>query len=116
MSPLFIYLLGIIDSIKVVLVLAIIASILVCVFTFVFGMSGYEYGDREVKVYFKYAKISLMIFIISGLLQILTPNRNTLIAMYATKYITVDNIKMSKEVMIETIEEVMNIIKDKEER
>lgn len=116
-NPWFIYLLSVVDSIKTLLGFLILISLCVSVFLFIFALSekvsGYS-DDETVEVCFRYAKILVVICIVSTILQIFTPNKNTLITIYATKYITVDNIRISRDAIIGTISEVANIIKEKE--
>lgn len=117
-NPWFIYLLSIVDSIKTLLGFLILISLCVSVFLSVFSIcekaSGYN-GDDAVEVYFKYAKIFVISCIVSTILQIFIPNRNALITIYATKYITVDNIKTGKTIVVDTIKEIVDAI-NKEEK
>lgn len=107
-SPAFIYLLSIIGSIKALLFIVVIVGAFTCAVVIAWCLDD---GKKIPRC----AKCGTVAIIIALLLNIFMPDRNTLIAMYATKYITVNNIKSGKEIVIDTIKEVVDAI-NKEEK
>ena len=107
-SPAFIYLLSIIDGIKGLLFVTSLVCTGVCSALILIRLV-------EEKAIYKFTKTGFIIGIISLILLIFVPDRDTLIAMYTAKYITVNNIKSGKEIVIDTIKEVVDAI-NKEER
>lgn len=113
-NPLFIYLLSVIETLKGTMSAFIFIGIVVCILTGIISfVEHYNDGAKEI---FKILKIAAITTTILSVLYIFIPDKNTLIAMYATKYITVDNIKYGKEIVVDSIKEIVEIIKDKEEK
>jgi len=105
-SPWFIYFLGVIDIFNFVLgFTTIILGIAILVFIVAsMGMkveAEGEYGtdsDKKWEEYWrKLRKKCLPIFLIVLVLAIITPSKNTLIAMYVTKFVTTDNVTKAIE-------------------
>lgn len=102
-SPTLIYLLSIVNSVK---------GILFCVGLFGTGILGmlvlfFTLDDEEVP---NKIKTCFVASIICGLFNMFIPSKETLIAMYASKYVTANNIKLGKEVVIDTVKEIIDII------
>jgi len=105
-SPWFIYFLGVIDSINAVLAFVAIISGLATL-GFIIGTmvmkaeAEGEYGDKDDKKWEEYwrklRKICLPIFLITLMLGIAIPSKNTLIAMYVTGFVTTDNVTKAIE-------------------
>lgn len=92
----------------------ILIGILVCILTGVIQFA--EYNNERATTIFKIFKRTAITTTILAVLYIFIPDKNTLIAMYATKYITIDNIKHGKEIIVDSIKEIVEIIKNKEEK
>lgn len=107
-SPMFIYLLSIIGNLETLFTIMYGLSIVCFIFLFTT-----EYDDR--RRWIKHVRCNTICFILFILLSILTPTKETLIAMYASKYITVNNIKLGKEAVIDTVKEIVEVI-NKEEK
>ena len=107
-SPVFIYLLSIIGSIKALLFIIAIVGAFFCVLTTAWCLDDGKSIPRC-------AKQGAVVVVVALLLHIFIPDRDTLIAMYTAKYITVNNIQSGKEIVIDTIKEVVDAI-NKEER
>lgn len=113
-NPLFIYLLSIIETLKGTMSAFIFIGIVVCILTGLILFA--EHGNSEVKSLHTIFKRTTIATTILAVLYIFIPDKNTLIAMYATKYITVDNIKYGKEIVVDSIKEIVEIVKNKEEK
>ena len=103
-SPLFIYLLSLVDNTIAFLIIIIIA---LCFSIFMVVVTT-ELCDEEDKLIFKRLTITLFIFI---LLFILIPNKETLLSMLVSKYITIDNIVKGKELIQNSVDYIVNAIK-----
>lgn len=107
-SPVFIYLLSIVDNISIIFKIGIGFSICAMVF---FLLLLIEIRSDEDWIKWKKCMRNIIIGLITcSVIVIFIPNKETLIAMYATKYITVNNIKSGKEIVIDTIKEVVDAI------
>lgn len=113
-NPLFIYLLSIIETLKGAMSAFIFIGTVVCILTGLILFA--EHSNSEMKSMYTIFKRTTITTTILAALYIFIPDKNTLIAMYATKYITVDNIKYGKEIVVDSIKEIVEIIKNKEEK
>lgn len=113
-NPLFIYLLSIIETLRCAISVFIFIGVAACI---LFGLISFEeYDNSEMKSIHTIFKRATIATTILAVLYIFIPDKNTLIAMYATKYITVDNIKYGKEIVVDSIKEIVEIVKNKEEK
>lgn len=114
-SPIIIYLIGIVDGFKGFLFfLACLAAIimLICV---LLGAAAHEDSDNKlVERCRKLFRNSLASFIVIIALNTLIPNKNTMIAIISTKYITAENIKLGKDAVIDTVKEIVKVINKEE--
>lgn len=102
-SPMFIYILGIINSVKFSIILFAVVSFVISI-----AYASWELDDSK-----PIPKLSKMLFVASILgftVFSFTPNKETLIAMYTAKYITVENVKLGKEVVIDTVKEIIDAV------
>lgn len=102
-SPIFIYVLSIVDGIK---------GILFCIGLFgsgIFGMLIFfmMLDDNEIP---KKIKTYFIVSVTCALLNLFIPSKDVLMVMYASKYVTVNNIKLGKEAVVDTIKEIVEII------
>lgn len=113
-NPLFIYLLSTIETLRKAMFVFILIGMAACI---LFGLILFEeYNNSEMKSIHTIFKRATITTTILAVLYIFIPDKNTLIAMYATKYITVDNIKYGKEIVVDSIKEIVEIVKNKEEK
>lgn len=103
-SPMFIYLLSIVGNLEMLFIIMYWLSVVYFIILF---MTRYDYDDRQWVKHMRYNTICFILFV---MLSIFIPTKETLIAMYASKYITVNNIKLGKEVMTDTVKEIISII------
>ena len=109
-NPLYIYLISIISTLKIVLefimFFAGIAILVVGMLYFLGEMANKRIGKRILKT-------ATITFIISLLICIFVPDENTCYKMMATSIVTPDNIETVKDETIKTIEEIANILQNK---
>lgn len=106
-SPMFIYILGIVNSVRLLIILFAVVSFVISI----------VYANCEVDEGKPIPKLSKTLFVSSMIgftIFSFIPNRDTLISMYTSKYVTVENVKLGKEVVIDTVKEVVDIISRKE--
>ncbi len=100
-SPWFIYLLSVVNPIKYVFtVFAVLAGIVLLmgiVGWFICDTEKEEFGENWLRLWKKIIIITTPVFILSLMLSIFLPSRNTLIEIYVTKHITMNNIKKGIE-------------------
>lgn len=106
-SPMFIYLIGVINNLKLLFLIFGIASLII-------SGAGACTEFEEKGFIPKWCKILFVTGLLNCTLVAIIPNRDTLIAMYTTKYITVENVKLGKEVVIDTVKEIVDAINRKE--
>lgn len=119
-NPIFIYLLSILDGIHNLITIFILLSIIVFIVPiFLIVLNWFDsYGitslDESVVEKCKpYIKKGLIYFIFFNLLGTLIPTKETAIMVYTSKFVTVNNINTSKEFLLNTFQEVMDIINEK---
>lgn len=123
-NPIFIYFLSTLDGvhtfIKILIILSMvvfIVPILLIVFNW-FDSYGITSLDENVIQKCKpYIKKGLIYFLIFHLLSTFIPTKESAIIIYTSKFVTVNNINTSKEFLLNTFQEVMDIInKESEEK
>ena len=124
-SPIFIYLLGVVNTVNFLLAIVFIAALIgIAVFWITWAIITAE-GDKdeedEAHRWGKLAKKATIIALICALIGIVVPSKNTLIGMYVAKNITVDNIEKAieagnsvREVIKQDVFELIEKLKDKE--
>lgn len=109
-SPLFVYILGIVDPVKSMLLLLSALFFMACVVIGFSILASCGLGDKAVE--WKKRKVKLALCWAVGLLVfcVVIPSRDVLIAMYIANYITPDNIHIANEVFKSNLQEYINII------
>lgn len=117
-NPIFIYLLSILDGIHNLITIFILLSIIVFIVpVFLIVYSWFEGYDTFIQKYKSYIKKGLIYFIFFNLLGTFIPTKESAIMIYTSKFVTVNNINTSKEFLLNTFQEVMDIInKESEEK
>lgn len=105
-SPMFIYVLGIINNVRFLIILSAVVS-------FVISIAYASWVIDNGKPIPKLSKILFVVSMVGFTVFSFTPNKETLIAMYTTKYITVENVKLGKEVVVDTVKEIIEVINKK---
>lgn len=121
-NPIFIYLLSILDGIHNLITIFILLSIIVFIVpVFLIVYSWFDsYGitsldENVVKKCKPYIKKGIIYFILFHLLSTFIPTKETAIMIYTSKFVTVNNINTSKEFLLNTFQEVMDIINKESE-
>ena len=98
-SPWFIYFLGVIDGVKDFLeVIAILSGVGLLAGTIGYCVSKFDDNFKEWQEFWhKFLKKFILAFCICLPLALLAPSRNTIIAMYVTKFITTDSVAKAIE-------------------
>lgn len=115
-NPIFIYLLSILDGIHNLITIFILLSIIVFIVpVFLIVYSWFEGYDISIQKYKSYIKKGLICFIFFNLLGTFIPTKESAIMIYTSKFVTVNNINTSKEFLLNTFQEVMDIINKESE-
>lgn len=115
-NPIFIYLLSILDGIHNLITIFILLSIIVFIVpVFLIVYSWFEGYDISIQKYKSYIKKGLIYFIFFNLLGTFIPTKESAIMIYTSKFVTVNNINTSKEFLLNTFQEVMDIINKESE-
>ena len=121
-DPIFIYLLSTLDGIHTFIKILTFLSIIVCIVPiFLIVVSWFDsYGitsldENVVKKCKPYIKKGIIYFILFHLLSTFIPTKETAIMIYTSKFVTVNNINTSKEFLLNTFQEVMDIINKESE-
>lgn len=115
-DPMIIYLIGIIDGLKDFMFFLAVAIIILMFIVALIACSCSDENDTKGLEKCKKFFIKLLIFLVLTIaLNVLTPNKNTMIAMVSTQYITTENIKLGKDVVVDAIKEIVEVI-NKEEK
>lgn len=112
-SPLSIYLIMTVDSMSysmsVVAFILMIAALISAIST----DADYKMSKEEKSVKFKKAIKKSYIAIAICILTALIPSKETLVMMTATKYVTTENVQISKEIIGKVYNDILEIIKTK---
>ena len=106
LSPWLIYLLWVLTGLKVTSLFVLCASIFTLIFC---GSYYYVEGDTDSKRVLKWAAIT---FVASGVIYVLIPPKEYLVAMVVTSYVTPENMHALNEMVKSTIGEYISVIKD----
>ena len=108
-NPLFIYLASIISTLKIILIfITVFAGITIIIV----GIIYFEEVITE-KTGKRILKTATITLIVSMLICIFVPNEDTCYKMMAASIITPNNIETAKDETIKTIEEIANILQNK---
>lgn len=98
-SPWLVYALSLVNPL--ILILSIVAILAVTVLVIVY--TDYDFYDERSS---NEVKVIWAVFIISTLLAIFIPSKNTLIAMYVANHVTPDNLSNAQEIITTLINQV----------
>lgn len=111
-SPISIYLLGLVDSLNPVLLISSLALILIAPFIWIIAefdvdedMSGHN--KQKCK---KFAKNCVITSVILMIFYIILPNKETIIQMLVAKNITVDRVQIASEVVEKVYNDIIKVI------
>lgn len=98
-SPWLVYALSLVNPL--ILILSVVAILAVTVLVIVY--TDYDFCDKRSS---NEVKVIWAVFIISTLLAIFIPSKNTLIAMYVANHVTPDNLSNAQEIITTLINQV----------
>lgn len=98
-SPWLVYALSLVNPL--ILILSVVAILAVTVLVIVY--TDYDFCDERRS---NEVKVIWAVFIISTLLAIFIPSKNTLIAMYVANHVTPDNLSNAQEIITTLINQV----------
>lgn len=116
-NPIWIYWLDVLESIKFVVGLVMIISFLIIGFyIIVIGATFEEYRDEDEEKKFKNlvskTKLAVCIWVSVLFISAFVPSKDTLIAMFIAKNVTVEKVVQGKEVVKDTVDYIFEKIKE----
>ena len=108
-NPLFIYLISIISALKIVSIFITVFAVITII---IVGIIYFEEVITE-KTGKRILKTATITLIVSMLICIFVPNEDTCYKMMAASIVTPNNIETIKDETIKTIEEIANILQNK---
>ena len=118
-SPSFVYFLSILNNLSVfVSVFAIILGVavfIISVVAFAFWHEGMDYGEddpdyKQFLVLKKFLKILIPCLVVTILISVFRPDKNTLIEMKVASILTKENVNLTVETIKETVDYVVEAI------
>ena len=116
-NPWIIYWISVLSNIggllALVMCLSIISSIIIGVIH-IADRSGCYSSDLDFPNWFKYFELSIIIACISSLICIFIPDKQTMITMVVTSYVTPDNINITTDYVVELAQRIAEAVKEVE--
>lgn len=111
-SPMLIYLLGLVDSLLPILSISSLALIFVSPFIWIIAECNpdgdmTEYTKQKYK---KFAKNCVVVSVILMIFYIIIPNKETITQMFIAKNITVDRVQIASEVVQKIYNDIIGIM------
>lgn len=109
----YIYLITVLSSLDCFAKFVFVATAsIILISTFALACALIDKKDEESNVYKSYIKKLVIIFSICATINILVPSKEEMYMIYATKYVTKENIQMTKEEIKNTADYIFNKIKE----
>lgn len=97
-NPWFFYLVNLLDRAVVVATIVLIMSVIGALFTlFVLSDDDICFDEKDAKTYKKWNKISIIALLISTVMLVAVPSKETVYEMVVANYITENNIEAAKD-------------------
>lgn len=109
-SPIFIYILSVINRFISLLHVFIFLLVVVMILSPLIADKFSETDEDGIVLFKKIIKICGISIIIITTALVFMPDKETMMLLYASKYVTVDNIVLGKEMVIDTIKGIMSVI------
>jgi len=111
-DPMWFYWLGVVDVLKIISVIAFTISGIGLVFAGVSRIvySG-EFDEEEVAIATRFLKITMPVAIVSVLILVLVPSKNTLIEMQIARYATQENAELTIDTIKSAVDYIVQAIK-----
>ena len=116
-NPMWIYWLDVLESIKVMgAFLMIVALVIISFYLFTIGVTFEEYRNEDEEKKFKNlvskTKLAACIWVSVLFISAFVPSKDTLIAMFIAKNVTVEKVVQGKEVVKESVDYIFEKIKE----
>lgn len=116
-NPMWIYWLDVLESIKVMgAFLMIVALVIISFYLFTIGVTFEEYRNEDEEKKFKNlvskTKLAACIWVSVLFISAFVPSKDTLIAMFIAKTVTVEKVIQGKEVVKESVDYIFEKIKE----
>ncbi len=109
-SPMSIYLLGLVDSLLPILFIGATAPMFVALFVWMKIDTAYDMSENKKQKYINFAKRCVVISIVMSVLWVITPTKETIIQMLIAKNITVDRVQIASEVVQKVYNDIIGVI------
>lgn len=109
-SPMSIYLLGLVDSLLPILFIGAIAPLFVALFVWMEVDTAYDMSENKKQNYINFAKRCVVISVVMSVLWVITPTKETIIQMLIAKNITVDKVQIASEVVEKVYKDIIGVI------
>lgn len=90
----------------------VVTAFIILVSIFALACALIDKKDEESNVYKSYIKKSVIIFSICATINILVPSKEDMYMIYATKYVTKENLQMTKDEVKNLIDYVFDKVKE----
>lgn len=112
-NPMFFYWIEVADAIKVTcLIVAILAGIIAVVMLLTASDYVFDKEDEDDRAYLRRRRVLLAVSVITLIIAVLTPSRDTMYKMAAASFVTEDNIEYVVEKGKDGIEYIVEVIED----
>jgi putative flippase GtrA len=112
-NPIFFYWIEVADAIKVVcLITAILAGIIAIIMFLTASDYVFDKKDENDRAYLRRRRVFVIISVITLIIAMLTPSRDTMYKMAAASFVTEDNIEYVVEKGKDGIEYIVEVIED----
>ena len=112
-NPYIFYWISVLDSFKLTVQFVIVVSLIAIPFIgwlYLDATGSYDSEERimaKLKIRHKWLKCSIIIFVISAIINVFTPSKEVAVSMLAANVITSDNIIIAEDHIVELIEKIM---------
>lgn len=89
-----------------------VSSVIIVVIHYLCDLSNSYSDDLGFPNWFKYFKLSVAIACISGLICIFIPDKQTMLTMIVTSYITPDNLNITTDYIVELVQRITEAVKE----
>lgn len=114
-NPWIIYWVSVLSNIRCtlsfVICMSAVSSVIIGV-VHLFDLSDSYSDNLDFPNWFKYFKLSIIITCISGLIYIFIPDKQTMISMIVTSYITPDNINITTDYVVELLQRITEAVNE----
>lgn len=110
-NPMWFYWLGVVDVLKEIATVALAISAIGSTLAGIARIVSGEYDDEEAAIAMRFLKITLPMMIVSALILVLVPSKNTLIEMQIARYATQENAELTIDAIKSAVDYIAQAIK-----